>query len=46
MTRDLFSTSKSIENSGVDTVGVAAVDVFVTLDWVHSSCLFSYTDFE
>ena len=41
LTQDIFSTSKSIENSGVDIVGVAAVDVFVTLDWVDTSCWFS-----
>ena len=40
MTRDVFSTSKSIEDSGVDIVGVAAVDLFVKIDWVDSSCLF------
>ena len=43
---DVFSTSKLIEDSGVDIVGVAAVDVFVTLDWVDSSCLFSDTTLE
>ena len=46
MTRDVISTSKSIEDSDVDVVGVAAVDVFVTLDWVDSSCLFSDTKLE
>ena len=43
MTQDVISTSNSIEDSGVDAVGVAAVDVFVTLDWVDYSCLFSDT---
>ena len=46
MTRDVFSTSKSIADSGVDIVGVAAVDVFVMLEWVDSSCLFSDTTLE
>ena len=46
MTRDVFSKSKSTEDSGVDVVGIAAVDVFVTLDWVDSSCLFSDTTLE
>ena len=46
MTRDVFSTSKSIEDSGVDIVGVAAVDLFVKIDWVDSSCLFSDTTLE
>ena len=41
MAQDVISTSKSIEDSGVDVVGVAAVDVLVMLDWVDSSCLFS-----
>ena len=41
MTWDVSSASKSIEDSGVDILGVAAVDVFVTLDWFDSSCLFS-----
>ena len=36
-----FLESKSIEDSGVYIVGVAAVDVFVTLDWVDTSCLLS-----
>ena len=46
MTRDVISTSKTIEDSDVDVVGVAAVDVFVTLDWVDPSCLFSDTKLE
>ena len=46
MTRDVFSTSKLREDSSVDIVGVAAVDLFVTLDWVDSSCLFSDTTLE
>ena len=41
---DVFSKSKSIKDSGVDIVGVAAVDVFVTLD--DSFCLFSDTTLE
>ena len=32
MTWDVISTSKSIEDLGVDVVCVVAVDVFVTLD--------------
>ena len=46
MTPDVISTSKSIGDSSVDVAGVAAVDVFVTLDWVDSSCLFSDTTLE
>ena len=46
MTWDVSSASKSIEDSGVDILGVAAVDVFVTLDWFDSSCLFSDTTLE
>ena len=46
MTRDVFSALKSIEDSGVDIVGVAAVDLFVKIDWVDSSCLFSDTTLE
>ena len=46
MTWDVFSTSKSVEDSGVDIVGVAEVDLFVKIDWVDSSCLFSYTTLE
>ena len=46
MTRDVLSTSKSIEDSGVDIVGVAAVDLFVKIDWTDSSCLFSDTKLE
>ena len=46
MTRDVFSTAKSIEDSGVDIVGVASVDLFVKIDWVDSSCLFSDTTLE
>ena len=46
MTRDVFSPLKSIEDSGVDIVGVAAVDLFVKIDWVDSSCLFSDTTLE
>ena len=46
MTRDVFSTSKSVEDSGVDIVGVPAVDLFVKIDWVDSSCLFSDTTLE
>ena len=46
MTRDVFSKLKSTEDSGVDVVGIAAVDVFVILDWVDSSCLFSDTTLE
>ena len=46
MTRDVFSTLKSIEDPGVDIVGVAAVDLFVKIDWVDSSCLFSDTTLE
>ena len=46
MTRSVFSTVKSIEDSGVDTVGVAAVNLFVKIDWVDSSCLFSDTTLE
>ena len=46
MTREIFSTSKSIEDSGVDIVGVAAVDLFVKIDWVDFSCLFSDTTLE
>ena len=46
MTRDVFSTLKSVEDSGVDIVGVAAVDLFVKIDWVDSSCLFSDTALE
>ena len=43
MTRNVSSTSKSIEDSGVDIVGVAAVDLFFKIDWIGSSCLFSDT---
>ena len=46
MTPDVISTSKSIGDSSVDVAGVAAVDVFVTLDWVDPSCLFSDTKLE
>ena len=46
MTQDVISTSKSIEDSGVDVVGVAAVEALVTLDLVDSSCLFSDTTLE
>ena len=46
MRRDVFSTLKSIEDSGVDIAGVAAVDLFVKIDWVDSSCLFSDTTLE
>ena len=46
MTRNVFSTSKSTEDSGVDIVGVAAVDLFVKIDWVDSYCLFSDTTLE
>ena len=46
MTRDVFSALESIEDSGVDIVGVAAVDLFVKIDWVDSSCLFSDTTLE
>ena len=46
MTPDVISTLKSIGDSSVDVAGVAAVDVFVTLDWVDSSCLFSDTTLE
>ena len=46
MTRNFFSTSKSIEDSGIDIVGVAAVHLFVKIDWIDSSCLFSDTTLE
>ena len=46
MARDVFSTSKSIEDSGVDIAGVAAVDLFVKIYGVDSSCLFSDTTLE
>ena len=46
MTQEVFSTSKSIADSGVDIVGVAAVDLFVKIDWTDSSCLFSDTKLE
>ena len=46
MTWDVFLTSKSIEHSGIDIVGVAAADAFVTLDWVESCCLISDTTLE
>ena len=46
MTRDVLSALESIEDSGVDIVGVAAVDLFVKIDWVDSSCLFSDTTLE
>ena len=46
MARDVISTSKSIEYSGVDVAGVAAVDVLVTLDRVNSSYLISDTTLE
>ena len=46
MTCDAFLRSKSIEDSGIDIVGVAAADVFVTLDWVESYCLISDTTLE
>ena len=46
MTQEVFSTSKSIADSGVDIVGVAAVDLFVKIDWIDSSCIFSDTALE
>ena len=46
MTRDVMSTLKSVEDSGVDVADVAANDVLATLDWVDSSCLFSDTTLE
>ena len=41
-----FLEIKSIEDSGIDIVGVAAADVFVILDWVESYCLISDTTLE
>ena len=46
MTWDVLLTSKSIEDSGVEDSGVAAVDVLLTLDRDDSSFLFSDTTFE
>ena len=46
MTRNVFLTLKSIEDADIDIVGVAAVDLFVKIDWVDSSCLFSDTTLE
>ena len=46
MTWNVILTLKSMEDSGVDGVGVAALDVLVTLDWVDSSFLFSDTTLE
>ena len=46
MALDVISTLKSIVDSGVDVVGVAAINVLVTLNWVASSCLFSDTTLE
>ena len=46
MIRDVFSTLKSIADSSVDIVGAAAVDLFVKIDCVDSSCLFSDTTLE
>ena len=46
MTWDVLLTSKSIEDSGVEGSGVAAVDVLLTLDRDDSSFLFSDTTFE
>ena len=40
MTRDVILTSKSIEDSGVDVIEIAAVDVLVALDPVDSSWFF------
>ena len=45
MTRELISTSKSIEDSDADVVGAAIVDVLVTAP-VDSSILFSDTTLE
>ena len=46
MTRNVFLTLKSIEDADIDIVGVAAVDLFVKIHWVDSSCLFSDTTLE
>ena len=46
MAWDVLLTSKSIEDSGVEDSGVAAVDVLLTLDRDDSSFLFSDTTFE
>ena len=46
MTHNVFSTLKSIEDSGVNIVGVATVDLFVKIYWIVSSCLFSDTTLE
>ena len=46
MTREVFSISKSIADSDVDIVGIAAVDLFVKIDWIDSSYLFSDTILE
>ena len=41
MAWDVISTSKSVEDSGVDVLCVDAVDVLVTIHPVDSFCLFS-----
>ena len=47
MAQDVISTSKWIQDSGMDVAGVALVDLLVTLDLVDSSsCLFSDTTLE
>ena len=43
MVQGLILTLKSNEDSGVNVVGVAAVDILVTLDQVDSFLLFSDT---
>ena len=46
MARDVTSTTKSMVDSGVDGVGVAAINILVTLNWVDSYRLFSDTTLE
>ena len=46
MAQDVTSTTKSMVDSGVDVVGVAAINILVTLNWVDSSRLFSDTTLE
>ena len=46
MAWDVTSISKSMVDSGVDVVGVAAINVLVRLNWADSSCLFSDTTLE
>lgn len=43
MVQGLILTLKSNEDSGINVVGVAAVDILVTLDQVDSFLLFSDT---